>query len=289
LTVRPNRSNEFDINLSFDPRVALTKGVSDDWFISETEVDGWCVLSDGKDTLRVGYLASVDAASLMISHRVSRNTMALANVGPSVGLAEGFTLVGTGKHSDDADEDEKDTSTTPTPSNTIAQLGVRHTAVQGNDTFQFGIALTHIFQNLSAAKFTLLLDTNNDGVDDVELDGADISTFDPNQPVGTFVTAQFDLKTGNGFLDWPGIWDFNDRVATLTYTTAANTGTQGTGLVPPKFSYHLTLVNSDGSTDVIHGTVDMSKEVVPDLNDFTLNPGEVANVEAQRLRRSTQL
>ncbi|MDB6160653.1 MAG: putative in family peptidase [Gammaproteobacteria bacterium] len=283
VTVRPNRSNEFDINLSFDPRVALTKGVSDNWFISETEVDGWCVLSDGKDTLRVGYLASVDAASLMISHRTSRNTIALANVGPSVGLAEGFTLVGTGKHSDDGDEDEKDTSTTPAPSNTIAQLGVRHNTVGGNDTFQFGIALNHIFQNLSAAKFTLLLDTNNDGVDDVELDGADISTFDPNQPVGTFVTAQFDLKTGNGFLDWPGIWDFNDRVATLTYTTAANTGTQGTGLVPPKFSYHLTLVNSDGSTDVIHGTVDMSKEVVPDLNDFTLNPGEVANVGFSRV------
>ncbi|HEV7446558.1 MAG TPA: hypothetical protein VGO18_28575, partial [Steroidobacteraceae bacterium] len=54
------------------------------------------------------------------------------------------------------------------------------------------------------------------------------------------------------------------------------------GLVPPKFSYHLTLVNSDGSTDVIHGTVDMSKEVVPDLNDFTLNPGEVANVGFSR-------
>jgi subtilisin family serine protease len=282
VTVRPNRSNEFDINLKFDPRVALTKGISDDWFISETEVDGWCVLSDGKDTLRVGYLASVDAASLMFSHRTSRNTMALANAGPSMGLAEGFTLVGTGKHPDeDDDSDEKDTST-PAPSNTIAKLGARRTTVQGNDTFQFGIALNHIFQNLSALKFTLLLDTNNDGINDVELDGADLSTFDSAQPVGTFVTAQFDLKTGNGFLDWPAIWDFNDRVATLTYTTAANTGAGGAGLVPPKFSYHLTLVNSDGSTDVIHGTVDMSKEVIPDLNDFTLNPGEAASIGFSR-------
>jgi minor extracellular serine protease Vpr len=280
VTVRPNRSNEFEINLAFDPRVALKKGVSDDWLISETEVDGWCVLSDGKDTLRVGYLASVDAASLMFSHRASRDTIALVNAGPSVGLAEGFTLVGTGKHSDDAgDSDEKDTST-PAPSNTIAQLGVRHNIVQDNDTFQFGIALNHIFQNLSALKFTMLLDTDNDGVDDVELDGADLSVFDPTQAVGTFVTVQFDLKTGDGFLDWPGIWDFNDRVATLTYTTAANT--VAPGLVPPKFSYHLTLVNSDGSTDVIHGTVDMSKEVVPDLNDFTLNPGEVADVGFSR-------
>jgi subtilisin family serine protease len=283
VTVRPNRSNEFDINLKFDPRVALTKGVSDNWFISETEVDGWCVLSDGKDTLRVGYLASVDAASLMFSHRTSHNTMALANVGPSVGLAEGFTLVGTGKHSEDGDDsDDKDTST-PAPSNTIANLGVRRTSVQGNDTFQFGIALNHIFQNLSAVKFTMLLDTNNDGINDVELDGADISAIDSTQPVGTFVTAQFELKKdGRRFLDWPGIWDFNDRVATLTYTTAANTGAAGAGLVPPKFSYHLTLVNSDGSTDVIHGKVDMSKEVVPDLNDFTLNPDEAASIGFSR-------
>lgn len=278
VTVRPNRSNDFEINLAFDPRVALKQGVSDDWSASETEVDGWCVLSDGKDTLRVGYLASVDAASLMFSHRASRNTIALANAGPSVGLAEGFTLVGTGKHPDDGD-DESDTSTPP-PSNTIAQLGIRRTSVLDNDTFQFGIALHDIFQNISALKFVMLLDTNNDGVDDVELDGADISVFDPTQAVGTFVTAQFDLNTGDGFLDWPGIWDFNDRVATLTYTTAANAGFPG--LVPPKFSYKLTLVNSDGSTDVIHGTVDISKEVVPDLNDFTLNPGEVANVGFSR-------
>jgi len=95
--------------------VALKKGVSDNWLISETEVDGWCVLSDGKDTLRVGYLASVDAASLMISHRTSRDTIALVNVGPSVGLAEGFTLVGTGKHADNDDADEKDTSNSPSP------------------------------------------------------------------------------------------------------------------------------------------------------------------------------
>jgi subtilisin family serine protease len=284
VTVRPNRSNEFDINLKFDPRVAATKGVSDNWFTSETEVDGWCVLSDGKDTLRVGYLASVDAASLMFSHRTSHNTIALANVGPSVGLAEGFTLVGTGKHSEDGDDDsdDKDTST-PAPSNTIAKLGVRRNTVQGNDTFQFGIALNHIFQNLSAVKFIMLLDTNNDGVNDVELDGADISALDSTQPVGTFVTAQFELKkNGQHFLDWPGIWDFNDRVATLTYTTAANTGAGGSGLVPPKFSYHLTLINSDGSTDVIHGTVDMSKEVVPDLNDFTLNPDEAASIGFSR-------
>jgi len=131
---------------------------------------------------------------------------------------------------------------------------VRHTTVQDADTFQFGIALNHIFQHLSAVKFTMLLDTNNDGVDDVELDGADISTFDSTQAVGTFVTAQFDLKTGNGFLDWPGIWDFNDRVATLTFTTAANTSAPG--FVPTEVSATtLTLVNSDGSTDAIHGTV----------------------------------
>jgi minor extracellular serine protease Vpr len=279
VTVRPNRSNDFDINLSFDPRAALKQGVSEDFLASETEVDGWCILSDGKDTLRVGYLASVDAASLVVSRRASRDTVAVVNAGPATGLIEAFTLVGSGKHNDADDFDEKDNSIPP-PSNTLAQLGARHTIVPSGglsfDTFQFGIALNHIFQNLSGLKFTMLLDVNNDGVDDVELDGADISVIDPTQAVGTFVTAQFDLKTGDGFLDWPGIWDFNDRVAILTYTTAADTNAPG--FVPQKFSYKLTLENPDGSTDTINGKVDMSKEVVPDLNDFTLNPGESANV-----------
>ena len=38
----------------------------DDAFVSQTEVDGWCILSDGKDTLRVGYVAVVDPASGVI-------------------------------------------------------------------------------------------------------------------------------------------------------------------------------------------------------------------------------
>jgi hypothetical protein len=52
--------------------------------------------------------------------------------------------------------------------------------------------------------------------------------------------------------------------------------THGSGRLP------LTLVNSDGSTDVIRVKVDMSKEVVPDLNDFTLNPDEAASIGFSR-------
>ena len=54
---------KFDISLKFDPRDAWDEGVFDDAFVSQTEVDGWCILSDGKDTLRVGYVAVVDPAS----------------------------------------------------------------------------------------------------------------------------------------------------------------------------------------------------------------------------------
>ena len=49
--------SSFNIQLKFDPREAWRAGVFDDAFESQTEVDGWCVLNDGKDTLRVGYLA----------------------------------------------------------------------------------------------------------------------------------------------------------------------------------------------------------------------------------------
>lgn len=271
-----NSSNRFFMRLTFNPRAAQRNGVSDDWFASETEVDGWCVLSDGKDTLRIGYLASVDAASLVYSRRVSDGTLAVANIGPATGLVEGFTLVGDGNKPAASDDDQSDA----TPTNSIAQVGARSATVGGQATVQVGIALSHIWQHISALQFIMLLDLDNDGTPDVELDAVDQSLLDPTLPPGTFVTAQF--SGDEGFFDWPVIWDFNDRVATLTFTSADNTGEFGAGFVPRQFSYHLILVNVDGSTDTLDGAVDLSQEVAPDLNDFSLEPGESAKIGFSR-------
>jgi len=64
-TVRlgPNGKAKVQVTLKFDPKAAWTAGVYDNAVTSQTEVDGWCIFKDGKDSLRVGYLAVVDAAS----------------------------------------------------------------------------------------------------------------------------------------------------------------------------------------------------------------------------------
>ena len=65
----------------------------DDAFVSQTEVDGWCILSDGKDTLRVGYVAVVDPASgVLVLPDNGFSSVKVRNFGPSLGWAEGFTL-----------------------------------------------------------------------------------------------------------------------------------------------------------------------------------------------------
>lgn len=267
VSVHGGRSTDFQIHLSFDPSAAAKAGVGEDWEASETEIDGWCILSDGKDTLRVGYLASVDADSL-VKGRSGTQQVSLTNVGPAAGLAQEFTLVGRGDR----------THGRPDPTDrSLAYLGARTALVAGQDTVQLGVALDKPWEHISALYFYALLDVDGDGVPDYELDAADLSQFDSTQAPGTYVTAQFDLKTGAAFLDWVADWDFNDRVATLTYTSASNTAFPG--FVPQAFAYSLNVVDlNTGASDTLNGTVDLSKEVVPDVNDFVLASRDSATV-----------
>jgi subtilisin family serine protease len=263
-------SQKFQVRLLFNPIASGKAGAFDNASISQTEVDGWCVLSDGKDELRVGYLAAVDAASNMTvipgrggkSHR-------LFNIGPVPGIAEGFTFAKSGGVRVAPGEDK--------PSHTFDDVGFRTAAPGIYDPFQvaeFGISLKQSYESLSELQFEMDIDTNNDGKVDVVLLAADLQvlTGDPNQEPGTFVTAQIDVASGANFLDWIAqAWDFNDRVLVLPFTknTAANTGLVPTG----KFSYTLYVTsNSDGSTDTQTGTIDFAKELTPDLNDFSLDP-----------------
>ena len=53
--------------------------------------------------------------------------------------------------------------------------------------------------------------------------------------IGTMVTAQFDLPSGSGFLDWiVNIGDFNDHTVALPFTKLG-----GGGFVPDVFNYTL--------------------------------------------------
>ncbi|MEZ5532783.1 MAG: S8 family serine peptidase [Steroidobacteraceae bacterium] len=256
-------SAKMRISLRFDPRAAWDAGVYDNAIISQTEVDGWCVLSDGTDTLRVGYVAVVDPASGVFALPDRGLSGAkLLNIGPTIGWAEGFTLAKLGG--------ERQHGTT----SSIQALGFRRANPDfyaGYDVLELGIATDQPFEHLSNLEFTLEIDADGDGVTDATLVGADLSNFQDVDP-GQFVTAQFDA-TGSGFLDWlANSWDYNDRTLILPFTFA----TAG-GLVPEKFSYVLTVTGRDGESDVQHGTIDLAKEIVPDVNSFGVDPRD--NVE----------
>jgi minor extracellular serine protease Vpr len=256
-------SRKVDIDLFFNPFASAAAGLFDESSISQTEVDGWCELSDGKDTLRIGYLAVVDPAS-GIQASGKQSVVDIRNSGPAGGMAEGFTLVGSGgkgaKHT----------------YSSISKLGVRRgdpNLYLGFPVLEFAVTVDESWEHISNLTVDLLLDVDKDGVPDVELVAADWTTFEPPPPdgaaiIGTYLTAQFNAK--GGFLDWGvSTWDFNDRVVILPFTTVA-----GGGLVPDSFNYTLTLTDRQGAQDVQTGTIDMANEIVPDLNSFQLDRGE---------------
>jgi hypothetical protein len=259
----------FDIDLRFDPRKAFKNGVFDDAFSSQTEVDGWCELSDGKDKLRIAYVAVVDAASAVLTLPGRKlRSVNLFNIGPALGIAEGFTLAKLG-----GTAEEGGTAAS------ISAVGFRNADPAlyfGLPTLEFGIALGKPYEHLSTFEFDMLIDTNGDGVEDVILIGVDLSAFDPTVDPGAFVTAQFSADPeGPAFIDWfVSTWDHNDRTLILPFTLE-----DGGGLLPSKFDYQLITFAGDGTQDVQEGSVDLANEIVPDLNSFTVDPGGNVNVQ----------
>ena len=258
--------SKFSIRLRFDPRDAWDAGEFDDGIVSQTEVDGWCVLSDGEDTLRVGYVAVVDPASgvFVLPDNGFRGAK-VRNFGPSLGWAEGFTLAKFGG------EEQNNTY------GSIGATGFRRADPNsplygGLDVLEFGFLMERPFEHLSNLDFELEIDADEDGVTDVSLVGTDLSSFFDVDP-GQYAVFQFDA-TGSGFADWlVDTWDFNDRVLILPFTLES-----GGGFLPEKFDYVLTVTARGGEQDVQRGSVDLSQEIVPDLNSFGVEPGGTVEV-----------
>jgi hypothetical protein len=268
-TVKLNAKGEgsFNIQLKFIPSDSWAAGAYDDAFESQTEVDGWCILNDGKDTLRVGYIAVVDPASdVLVKADKNDNSVHLFNFGPSIGWAEGFTLA------------KLDGEVQNGTYGSIAAVGFRKADPNsplyfGLDTLEFGLSLEKAFEHLSNLTFEFAVDANNDGVADWFMVGTDLSNLDPNADPGVYVAAQFNAN-GQGFLDWVvNTWDFNDRTLILPFTLQS-----GGGFLPTKFNYVLTVTARDGAVDVQHGSVDLAQEIVPDVNSFGVEPGKVMDV-----------
>jgi hypothetical protein len=268
LRLNANAQAKVLITLKFDPKAAWANDVFDDAVVSQTEVDGWCVFSDGKDTLRVGYLAVVDPASgVLVLPDNGLSDVKVRNVGPSLGWAEAFTLAKAGG------EEQNGTY------GSIAATGFRRADPAfyfGLNVLEMGFVMERSFEHLSNLKFNLDIDTNGDGVADAFLEGTDLSDYIDQDP-GEFATLQFNAA-GDGFIDWAPIstWDYNDRVLILPFTLASDPSFPG--FVPDKFSYVLTVTARNGDQDVQRGSVDLSKEIVAVPNSFGVDPND--SVEA---------
>jgi len=253
------------ISLKFDPQASAAAGVADDGVVSQSEVDGWCVFKDGKDELRVGYIAVVDpASSVLVTPTQGHRGVTVRNLGPALGWAEAFTLAKLGGEELDRKY------------NAIAALGFRRAdrSLYEANVLELGLATERPFTHPSNLIVDILIDTDGNGEPDGELLALDLSLLDPNFDPGIYVTAQIDAA-GDAFIDWEvRSYDFNDRVITLPFTFASDGG-----VVPEKFNYTLYVINgNDNTEDVQSGVIDMSREIVPDLNSFGIEQGDKIDI-----------
>ncbi|MDH3805641.1 MAG: S8 family serine peptidase, partial [Gammaproteobacteria bacterium] len=253
-----NGNKPFHVKISVDPNSAPFDFSS----FSQTEVDGWCVLNDGQDELKVGYMATVDAASRMQAVKTKGGVNVSNQNGTAAGFAEGFTLTGeNGLFLDGTN-------------NAIAAVGFRTgdpAAFFGFPVIEMAVASEAIWEAPSNLQWDFFIDVDSDGTDDFLLQGIDFSVYGGD--IGTMITAQFVLG-GGGFLDWfINIMDYNDRAAAMPFTTIG-----GGGFVPDSFDYTLVVTGRDGSIDVQVGSVDTAAEIVPDLNSFGIFGGTSVDI-----------
>jgi subtilisin family serine protease len=281
VTVPAHHERKTRIRLTFDPAAAFAAGEFDNASVSQREVDGWCVFSDGVDSLRVGYLAVVDAAARVTARAPNAyGIIKVQNKGPALGIAEGFTQVGEGSHTPGEPNGTFEPATF-----LFSNVGARTGDPEfffGLPVIEFGVGLCNRFEHLSNLEVDVYLDTNSDGVEDVFLTARDWSSLSATGVIGTVVTAQFPIVgfngsnpiLGQGFLDWiVSGWDFNDNNAILPFTL-----TGGEGFVTEAFNYRMIVRARNGTEDTISGRVDLAREFVPDLNSFALEPGESVDV-----------
>jgi minor extracellular serine protease Vpr len=261
--VPANGTRKFKISISLDPTLMP---YDMPFYLTQTEVDGWCILDDGEDTLRVGYMATIDPASRMKAEWADDDSILVQNYGgQAIGFGEGFTLTGL------------DGLVLSGTNNSIDAVGFRTADpafYAGYPVTEFGIASDAAWESPSNLEWDIYIDLDKDGNDDVVLVGADYSALSSSGTPGDMVTAQFSLS-GGGFLDWYfASVDFNDRVAILPFTKDPY------GYVTDSFNYTLVLFGRDGSYDIQTGTVDTANEIIPEAASVGFLPGGGAKLGA---------
>ncbi len=248
--VKHGKSHKLKIKLTMDPSV----GPYDNGFHSQTEVDGWCVLEDGTDTLKVGYLAVIDPASKMEAEGED-GFVKIENKRGNVGWAEGFTLVA------------RDGLLIDGKPNSFNAIGVRTNDFLGTrDLIEFGISTDRTWETLAPYEVDIYIDVDKDGIDDYILVAADF--FEDGVPV----TAIF--PQGAALFDSGA--DYNDASAILTFFGTTDSPYGDLGFLPPgdtDFDYTAFFIDlRNDSVDAQYGTVDLADEVIPETRTLGLLP-----------------
>jgi subtilisin family serine protease len=191
INVKEGQTRSFDVKLEVDPK----KLPSDDGWFSQTEADGWVVLTDKKtgETLRVGFMAAIDPASDM---RLSKKMDKLENKGKNFGIADGFTLVGEGD----------------LIGGTVGAVGYRSI---WDGYVEFAVAQTEPWDSYSNRETDIYVDLGNDEADDFVLFTVDDSWWFGGDPTGDVLVVYLDFRTGDLFPVTYAIADYNDHVQVL--------------------------------------------------------------------------
>jgi subtilisin family serine protease len=251
--VRPGGSKEVRVRLEVTPAAMAY----DNGFYSHAEVDGWFVIDDGVDALRVGYMAAVDPASDFEVTPKRNGELKIHNNGGAAGFAEGFTLAAV------------DGLVTDGHPYSFDALGVRTANLFGDDVVEFGVLADGPWDTLSVYEYDILIDADGDGAPETVVVAADLGLLTGGDPAGVVVTAVFDLTTGAFPLDWYVIADLNDHSAVLTVTR---------DLILPEgdsdfdFVAYAFDLRSD-ALDVTIGSVDLDALVEPESAYVGLLPG----------------
>lgn len=253
--VPANGSKKFTLELAMDPSV----GPADPGGFTQTEVDGWFVLDDGVDQLRVGYLAVVDPASDMAAEPRDGGQLRVRNKRGSAGFAEGFTLIG------------KDGDLLNKVPNAIEAFGFRNSNF-GFPAVEFGVTTERPWETASAYEIDILIDADGDGDFETTLVAADLGLLQGNDATGEIVTAIFSPTAASLLFFADG--DLNDSSIVLPFIRQDF----GLGFLPPgdsDFDYVLAVFDiRSGSVDIQSGSVDLADEIVPEHSSLVLNPDE---------------
>jgi hypothetical protein len=138
-------------------------------------------------------------------------------------------------------------------------------SVAANDLLTFAVSTYNRWSNASQNEIDVYIDVNNDGHEDYLVVGGDLGALSTGSFDGRYVTAVFDVSTGDGVIDNVAIAPTDSTTAILpielSLLTGATPATSLDGTVNKRFTYWVVM------NDLLNGGSDTTSKAV--YNPFT--------------------